>query len=195
MAQEQRPTETPTSAVTSPRVLPPHRTESGPTPNSLRPKGTLMSGLTIGTRGALARVAVVATVTELTAISLASPASARVYDHNIGVTNCGETSQLCPTNYHEAPGTNITGQGEVSISFTASQNHCSDMIPHIYIDDFEPSFIPDRIGPGQTAGPYGALLPAGTAHFIGVQAEGITGGCNRGVLGSWAGTLHIETSG
>jgi hypothetical protein len=154
-----------------------------------------MSGLTIGARGALARVAVVATVTELTAISLASPASARVYDHDIGVANCGETSQFCPTNYHDAPGTNITGQAEVSISFTASQNHCSDMIPHIYIDDSESSFITDRIGPGQTAGPYGALLPAGTAHFIGVQAEGIKGGCNRGVVGSWAGTLHIETRG
>ena len=30
-------------------------------------------------------------------------------------------------------------------------------------------------------------------HTVGVQAEGITGGCNEGFVGSWAGTLRIET--
>jgi hypothetical protein len=38
-----------------------------------------------------------------------------------------------------------------------------------------------RLGPGQ--------------HNIGVQGEGITGGCNTGKLASWGGQLYIEEIG
>ena len=89
-----------------------------------------------------------------------------------------------------AQSVSFTTDGPFMFEFEASNNHCSDMVAHITVDGNP--WGSNGVGPGQRYGGYFVDTDPGT-HTVGVQAEGITGGCNEGFVGSWAGTLHIET--
>jgi hypothetical protein len=152
-----------------------------------------MSTFPISTRTALARAAVVATVTGFAALAFAGQASARpiVTDKYIEVPNCNPPGgEICP----QIPSVTVNNTlFPMKVEFTANRNHCSDIIAHIIVDGVE--WGSNRVGPGQSDGGYEIPASAGP-HTIGVQAEGIPGGCNTtGQLAAWGGNLHIEVQG
>jgi hypothetical protein len=148
-----------------------------------------MSTFRIRTRTALARTAIVASTSGVAALAIAGPASAVATDKYIEVPQCQPaTSQLCP----QIPTVAFTVLNErsVKVEFTGNRNGCSDIIAHIFFDGNE--WGSNRVRPGQTDGGYEIPVTRGN-HTIGVQAEGIEGGCNTGVVTAWGGTVHIES--
>jgi len=128
-------------------------------------------------------------VVGVTAVALAVPASAVNMSQYIEVPACEQPqTQFCTP----VPSVDFTVHGERSIlvEFTANQNHCADMVAHIIFDGTE--WGSNRVGPGQSDGGYEIPVTRGN-HTIGVQAEGIEGGCNTGAVSAWGGTLHIES--
>lgn len=130
---------------------------------------------------------VIVAATAATGLALAGPASAKpfVQDSYIDVPQCQPaTSQLCP----QIPTASIGAVMSPTVSFTANSNHCSDIIAHVFIDGEE--FGSDLLEPGETTPefPLADLQP----HTVGIQAEGVPGGCNRGWVDAWGGTLHFR---
>jgi hypothetical protein len=121
-------------------------------------------------------------------LALASPASAAL-DRYVEVVGCNQPpgQQKCPT----VPSVTFDHEGApgVRIAFTANSGHCSDIIANIIVDGMWVGGI--VVGPGERDGGIVVPLAAGS-HTIGVQGEGMTGGCNTGRLDSWGGTLHVE---
>jgi hypothetical protein len=127
-----------------------------------------------------------------TAISLAVTAAAKPLmdiDQYIEVPNCNvaEGTELCP----QIPAVSVDPETErMEVAFTANQNHCSDIIAHILVDGRE--YVSTKVGPGQRDGGHAFRIKAGP-HVVGVQAEGVKGGCNTtGTLLAWGGTLHVQ---
>jgi hypothetical protein len=131
----------------------------------------------------------------LVALTLASPASAKpiVTTHYVEVANCVGHSQFCPVNIADAPSFTVNnGLFPMVVEFTANQNHCSDMIAHIIVDGRE--WGSNVAHPGQSDGGY--EIPASPGkHTIGVQAEGVPGGCNTGYVAAWGGTVAVTVQG
>jgi hypothetical protein len=121
-------------------------------------------------------------------LAVASPASAAL-DRYVEVVGCNQPAgqQKCP----EVPSVTFDHEGApgVQIFFTANSGHCSDIIANIIVDGTWVGGI--VVGPGERDGGIVVPLTAGT-HTIGVQAEGLPGGCNTGRLDSWGGTVHVE---
>lgn len=136
----------------------------------------------------VARTTAMLSATGFVAVGLAVPASAEVINREVGVANCPPPqSQLCiPIAAYR-----VSTQGPLVAQFTASPNHCSDIIAKIMVNGTEHGR--QRLAPGQRDGSYYMDLHPG-AHSIGVQAEGIKGGCNTGYLQSWKGNLRVETN-
>jgi hypothetical protein len=124
------------------------------------------------------------------ALALAPPAAAGplVLDEYVEVQKCiQESGQLCPpVVYRQA----YIDTRSVKVEFTASGRHCSEVIAHVFADGRE--WGSKRILPGQSDGGYEIPVATVGLHKFGVQAEGVTSGCNTGKLDSWGGTLHIE---
>src|SRR5262249_12732593 len=100
---------------------------------------------------------------------------------------CTSTGQVCAPAFT----TNVSSDGIMQITFTASPAHCSDITVDIGVDGS--IFTSDPLAPGQST--FNAWSPvAPGAHTITVQATGIPGGCNAGTLSTWAGTLVVTTS-
>jgi hypothetical protein len=136
----------------------------------------------------MGRVAGVVIATGSAALALAGPAWAGsiVEDHYIEVPQCQPaTSQLCPQVPSVTSG--VVGLAP-TLTFTASSNHCSHITAHIIVDGAEVGSA--VVGPGQTTPVF--ELASYRSHTVGVQAEGIEGGCNHGALSSWGGNLHLE---
>jgi hypothetical protein len=153
------------------------------------PERTVMSTFDIRTRRAVARTVIVGTSTGVAALALASPASPVNMDKYIEVPQCQPaTSQLCP----QIPTVSFDTNSErtIKVAFTGNRNGCSDIIAHIFFDGAE--WGSHRVGPSRSDGGYEIPVTRGT-HVIGVQAEGIEGGCNYGAVSAWGGTLHIES--
>lgn len=142
------------------------------------------------TTKAVARTIFATAATGLTALSLAGPAWAGplVLDDYVDVAKCVQKSgQVCPpVVYRQA----YIDTPSVKVEFTASGNHCSDIIAHVFVDGRE--WGSNVVEPGHSDGGYEIPIEPAGLHKFGVQAEGIAGGCNTGVLDSWGGTLHIE---
>lgn len=143
---------------------------------------------------AITRTAIAATATAVAVLALAAPAPARPpfpIVQAVGVANCTQAEgQLCPGILSAPPIDPRTPT--VKVEFTASADHCSEIIARIIVDGNR--WISSRLGPGESDGGYNIPLGPGQ-HSIGVQGEGITGGCNTGRLASWGGTLRIEEIG
>jgi hypothetical protein len=137
--------------------------------------------------GSVAEILVIVTATGAAGVAVAGPASAKPYvqDSYIEVPQCQPaTSQLCP----QIPTASVGAIMSPAVSFTANTNHCSDIIAHVFIDGVE--FGSDLLEPGETTPdfPLESLQP----HTVGIQAEGIPGGCNTGHVDAWGGTLHFK---
>jgi hypothetical protein len=139
-------------------------------------------------RKTIARNALVAIATGFAALALAPVASADLVAANIGVESCPEPrTQLCTP----IPTVTIETTGPLFVEFEASKDHCADMIAHIFLDGRE--WGSNVVGPGQRDGGYFIMTTPGL-HSIGVQAEGIEGGCNHGAVSGWAGRIHVESN-
>lgn len=142
-----------------------------------------MTGLrTITTRTALLTVAI-----GCAALAVAGPAAAKPFsqDSYIDVPSCPQPqTQLCNT----IPTATVGAVMAPSVSFSANGNHCSDMIAHVIVDGQEVGA--DRVGPGQSTPDY--PMDSYRSHTVGVQAEGVEGGCNVGYVSAWGGTLHFK---
>lgn len=151
--------------------------------------------MTTITGTAILRTAAATAVTVIAALALAGPGSAapppKVVDQYVEVANCAQPSgQLCPG----IPSAVFDPERPfIKVQFTANAGHCSDIIAHIIVEGQERGSI--VVGPGQTGVVDNIPLRHERQHYIGVQAEGITGGCNEGRLASWGGNLRIEEFG
>ena len=110
---------------------------------------------------------------------------------SVGVAACDNatTEQLC-TPVSEV---SVTTDGVLRVEFVAAASHCSDFIAHLLVDGVE-RFVSDPLAPGQGTGAQDFGPVEAGAHTVGVQGEGVPGGCNTGVTGSWAGTLSVVVS-
>src|SRR5215208_3399341 len=70
------------------------------------------------------------------------------------------------------------------------QQSLSGLIAHIFIDGVEVGS--DLLEPGETTPDFPLESPC--PHTVGVQAEGIEGGCNHGAVSAWGATLHFKTT-
>jgi hypothetical protein len=111
---------------------------------------------------------------------------------SVGVDACDNatTEQLCTP----ASEVSVTTEGVLRVEFVAATSHCSDFIAHLLVDGVE-RFVSDPLAPGQGTGAQDLGPVTAGAHTVGVQGEGVLGGCNSGVTGSWAGTLSVVVSG
>jgi hypothetical protein len=125
----------------------------------------------------------------LAVTAAAKPIPLMDINHYIEVPNCNvaEGTELCP----QIPTVSVDPEKErMQVFFTANQNHCSDIIAHILVDGRE--YASTKVGPGQSDRGHVFRIKAGP-HVVGVQAEGVRGGCNTtGTLLAWGGTLHIQ---
>jgi hypothetical protein len=109
----------------------------------------------------------------------------------VGVAACDHaaTDQLCTP----VSATTVTTGGVLRVEFVASATHCSDVIAHILVDGVE-RFVSAPLPPGGSSGVQDLGPVTAGDHAIGVQGEGVVGGCNTGTTASWAGTLTVAIS-
>ena len=109
----------------------------------------------------------------------------------VGVAACDNatTEQLCTPVSEVA----VTTDGVLQVEFVAATSHCSDFIAHLLVDGVE-RYVSDPLAPGQGTGAQDFGPVAAGTHTLGVQGEGVPGGCNAGVTGSWAGTVSVVVS-
>jgi hypothetical protein len=110
----------------------------------------------------------------------------------VGVNGCDNsaTDQLCTP----IPAVALPTDGVLKVDFTASTEHCSNIIAHILVDGVE-RFTSGALIPGASIGLQNLGPVAAGVHTVGVQAEGIVGGCNTGSLAIWEGDLALTVSG
>jgi len=135
-----------------------------------------------------ARWVAIATVTGgFVALVLAAPSSADSWNEKITVDPCKKPwTQLCKN----IPSWDTHYSTRSNVWITADPTHCSDIIARVRIDGRVVGS--DLLGPGESTAAY--RVPAGE-HTVGVQAEGVAGGCNRGFLSAWGGTVHFQKLG
>ncbi len=133
------------------------------------------------------RVAIATVTGGFAAVALAAPSSADSFSEKITVDPCKKPwTQLC----NNIPSWDTHYSTPSNVWITADPTHCSDIIAHVRIDGREVGA--DRLGPGASTAEY--RVPPGE-HTVGVQAEGVAGGCNRGFLSAWGGTVHFHKLG
>lgn len=146
--------------------------------------------LTYGRRAAT-RVAIATVTGGLAAVALAAPSSADSYSEKITVDQCQKPwTQLCKPIRSSDTMWHTQYLTPSNVWITADPTHCSDIIAHVRIDGREVGA--DRLAPGESTSEY--RVPEGE-HTVGVQAEGVAVGCNRGYLAAWGGTVHFQTLG
>jgi len=114
-------------------------------------------------------------------------------NHTAGVMvlACVDPShQLC------SPKVSVTvwTEGRLIVAFNASPGHCSSVIAHLTIDGRD-GFTSPPLAAGEGTAPQdlGPVSPG--EHVVGVQVEGVVGGCNAGGVANWSGTLDLTLSG
>jgi hypothetical protein len=103
---------------------------------------------------------------------------------------CTGRQQLCPQAYTVALN---APTGPLVVQFTISPGHCSDVRLRFSVDR-GPERVSAFLGPRKSTPAYTFDVKAGR-HSVQVRAEGRTGGCNKGFLMQWAGTLLVRTGG
>jgi hypothetical protein len=138
-------------------------------------------------RRAAARIAVTTVTLGFAAVAVASPASAESWSNRITVDPCKQPqTQVCKN----TPTWTEDLSSPTNVWVTADPTHCSDIVAHVFVDHREVGSR--RLGPGESTHAY--MVPPGQ-HAVGVRADGVSGGCNRGFLGAWGGTLNFRTVG
>jgi hypothetical protein len=110
----------------------------------------------------------------------------------VGVNNCiaGGTPELCAP----IPTVPLPTDGVLQVEFAASTGHCANVIAHLLVDGVERS-VSGALPPGESTGVQDFGPIAAGVHAVGVQAEGVVGGCNSGSIASWSGTLTLTLTG
>jgi len=114
-------------------------------------------------------------------------------NHTAGVMvlACADPAQqLC------SPPVSVTvwTEGRLIVAFNASPGHCSSVIAHLTLDGQDRFTSPPlAAGDGTAPQDFGPVSPG--EHVVGIQAEGIVGGCNSGGVANWSGTLDLTLSG
>lgn len=87
----------------------------------------------------------------------------------------------------------VQTDGVLKVEYIASAGHCSSVIMHFQVDGVQMA-VSGALKAGQSTGTIdlGPVSPG--THSVGLQAEGVRGGCNRGSLYSWAGSLNVTTT-
>ena len=118
----------------------------------------------------------------LSAIDATAADLTRSFDVGVGACDAAANAQLCTP----VPTIALPTDGVFRVAFNASSNHCSAIIAHVLVDGVE-QFASGALAPGQGTGAldFGPIAPG--VHSVGVQAEGVPGGCNAGSLASWEG--------
>ncbi|MEE6176808.1 hypothetical protein [Mycobacterium sp. 050134] len=62
---------------------------------------------------------------------------------------------------------------------------------HIFVDGVEEGH--SQVTPGQPAQFFRVAHGPGNNHTVDVQMDGIVGGCNKGAMSGWSGTLEVVT--
>src|SRR5262249_17537181 len=106
----------------------------------------------------------------------------------VGVDPCdgAGSTELCTP----IPTVALPTDGVLRAEFTASAGHCSDAIVHLLVDGVE-VFTSAPLAPGASTGVQDFGPVTAGVHTVGVQIEGVVGGCNSGSTISWAGTLSL----
>jgi hypothetical protein len=107
----------------------------------------------------------------------------------LGVTDCQTATELCAV----IPTVIVQTSSVLMVNFTASPLHCSDIIVHILVDGAE-KYVSGALAPGASTGVQNLGPVPGGTYTLGVQAQGVLGGCNSGTLASWSGTLDVTTA-
>lgn len=126
--------------------------------------------------------------TSTSAASSAASSAATVKDV---VVNCTSAGQVCSPSYTTSTGF-TTGQ-LLQLDFTASPRHCSDISVSFAVDGVV-QYTSPFLAPGGATGVIDLGPVSSGMHTVAVQATGRTGGCNRGALSAWTGTLDIVAS-
>lgn len=108
--------------------------------------------------------------------------------------NSPEGGQLCATNYDKV--ITVETAGTVDAIYDVHPNHCSSVRIHTYVDNVLVGTTPylgyNNVGQ-MSAQLFNDLNLAPGVHTISLKAEGTVGGCNGGLLGSWGGTLSLDS--
>jgi hypothetical protein len=137
----------------------------------------------------------VAAFTIATALVLASPAAAgqdvEIFENTCNADN--QSGDACV--YTTAVKNNPDG---IYVQFISSPGMCSKITAHIGVGEPQPHEIgQDLVAPGQAGGRYYIAGPGNAAGYssVFIHANGHNGGCNKGGLLEWSGTLHVEDRG
>lgn len=85
----------------------------------------------------------------------------------------------------------ITTGGSIEAAYAAAPSHCSNAIMHFLLDGSERA-ISGELAPGAVSGFVNlGAVPAGV-HTVGLQVEGVLGGCNVGSVSTWGGTGAVR---
>jgi hypothetical protein len=103
---------------------------------------------------------------------------------------CTTTIQLCSPAFT----TPVTTNGLLQVAVTMGVAGCSSVIAHLLVDGVELAVTPP-IAPGVTSTTYTLSPVSPGTHTLGVQGEGVIGGCNTGYLAAWGGTVQVTTDG
>jgi hypothetical protein len=138
-------------------------------------------------RKTIAGASVLAAATGLAMLPLAAPASAEDIRREVGVAQCDPPpDQTCTP----IPSVTFDGGGRTIIHFTSATHHCSTIFVTVKLDGEDMGG--GAVAPGHRINVVRDGLPLG-AHTVTVQAHGVEGGCNKGQLDSWGGTVQINT--
>lgn len=102
---------------------------------------------------------------------------------------CDQTGQICGN----PQSIQVATCGPIVVSYTASSSHCS-LVGMIYYVDGVVAGVADPVGPGETTPPLSLGLHAPGNHLLEVDAYGVTGGCNPGVISDWGGVIHVYST-
>ncbi|MBI2781396.1 MAG: hypothetical protein HYX55_06345 [Chloroflexi bacterium] len=141
-------------------------------------------------RTVLVALAVAALAVGIAATAAVADDLTQTFDVGVAACDNAPPAQLCTP----VAKVSVTTQGTLRVAFTAAATHCSPIIAHLLVDGVE-KFVSAQLGPGETTPTQDFGPVTAGDHVLGVQGEGVVGGCNAGATSSWGGTLAVAVSG
>ena len=133
------------------------------------------------------RIASILVVVVLGLFAGASAAQTTTVPVSVNCTSVG--TELC-TPLFDIP---VTTTGVLNVSYTAAPTHCGPIFVHFFVDGVERAAT-TTLGPGETSALFSLGPVSAGNHILGVQGEGVVGGCNIGFMTGWGGSVQITVS-
>jgi hypothetical protein len=109
------------------------------------------------------------------------------------VVTCTSTGQLCTP--AERLSVKLPRKGTmVSVAYTTAKTHCSTVQVFVRLGGKTVATLPPQAAGAATSKIKTNVKLRRGKTTLGLQAKGITGGCNAGALGSWGGTATVKVS-